>query len=140
MSLRVCALGLVSAGLLSGCLTDPMGWRQAFKDSQLRYTQLVRWGEIDKAAKFVDPELREEFRAQGPAFEKIRITDYEIEEITPGGLEDEATVEVTYHGYSLETLTEKTIREEQEWYRESSNWRVRPQIGVIVKAFAPTNP
>ncbi len=135
------SLALVALLALGGCVsavTDPMGSQRALEDTQRRYTHLIRWGEIAKAEPFVDPALREEFREHAPAFEDLRITDFEIDDWSFDPENDElATFEVTYHGYSLSTLIEKKIRETQTWYREDSiqpTWRVRPQIREIADA------
>ncbi|MGH0031874.1 MAG: hypothetical protein ACQGVC_18960 [Myxococcota bacterium] len=49
-----------AAWLLAGCVspTDPLGREDALEDAQQRYTDLIRWGELEKAALFVDPEQR----------------------------------------------------------------------------------
>ena len=40
----------------AGCinmLADPLGRRSALKEVQLKYTQAIRWGNIEKASEFV---------------------------------------------------------------------------------------
>jgi hypothetical protein len=121
----------------SGCITwftDPMGYHAAFDDTQRQYTNYLRWGQLEKASGFVDPALREAFLKQAPAFEGLRITDFERGEVDYLG--DHATVTVTYAGYALDTFVERKIREDQQWYRESgsSRWRVRSDVAVFAKA------
>jgi len=133
--LLLCALLLAGP---SGCITwftDPMGHRAAFDDTQRQYTQYLRWGRIEKASSFVDPELREAFLKQAPAFEVLHITDFELGEVEYLG--ESATVTVTYAGYALDTFVERQIREQQQWYREgaSNRWRVRSDIAVFAQAF-----
>jgi len=132
--LLLCALLLAGP---SGCITwftDPMGYHAAFDDMQRQYTNYLRWGQIEKASSFVDPELREAFLKQAPAFEGLRITDYEVGEIEYLG--DNATVTVTYAGYALDTFIERKIREQQKWFREghSNRWRVRSDVSVFAQA------
>jgi hypothetical protein len=132
--LGLCVLLLSGA---TGCVSwfvDPLGRQTAFGDTQRQYTQYLRWGEIEKASAFVDPELREAFLAQAPAFREIRITDFAIGEVDYH--DDSATVTVTYQSYSLETFVEGSIREEQSWYREgrSNRWRVRSDPKVFAEA------
>ena len=122
----------------TGCITwftDPMGYHAAFDRIQRQYTNYLRWGQVEKASSFVDPTLRAAYLKQAPAFEALRITDYEIGEIEY--LSDRASVTVTYSGYSLETFVERKVREEQQWYREgnSLDWRVRSDIAVFAKSF-----
>lgn len=121
----------------SGCITwftDPMGYKAAFDRTQRQYTNYLRWGQVEKASSFVDPELREAYLKYVPAFESLRITDYEIGEIEY--LDDHASVTVTYAGYSLESFVERKVREKQQWYREdsTSGWRVRSDISVFAQS------
>ena len=136
------AVSLVAALLATGCttlFTDPLGRRDALEEQQRSYTQLIRWGDVERAAEFVDPEMRADFVAYAPAFDAIRITDFDIGKIEYG--EDEATVTVTYHAYGLSTFVEKRIRETQRWVRAGGNsWQVRPQIEGLVDAFSEVRP
>ena len=77
--------------------------------------------------------------AMAPAFETIRITDFDIGRID--FQEDAATVTVTYHGYGLATFLEKRIRETQEWVRHDGNvWWVRPELDGLLDAFSEVRP
>jgi hypothetical protein len=127
---------LAGAGCAS-TFADPTGRLTALENAQRRYTQLVRWGEIRRASAYVEPDMREEFLSYEPLFEKIRITDTEADEVTLDS-EDTASVDVTYHAYSLATFQEKQIVETQAWTRYDgvkNNWLVRPEIAEIVGAF-----
>jgi len=119
----------------AGCITDPMGYRVSFDDTQRQYTQYLCWGEIEKASSFVDPELREAFLEQAPVFETMRITDFEIGQVEYEGVS--AKVSVTYQGYSLESFIERKIREDQTWHREegTTRWLVRSDVGAFAKVF-----
>lgn len=142
MHLRVVGL-LVTLFLTPGlgCLSDPMGWRRGLKDAQLTYTQSMRWGNIQKASAFVEPELREAFLESADEFAKIRITDYDI-----GSMEyessDRATVKVTYRAYALGTYLDRVIRETQEWRRAGivGHWWVRPTIRNLVAGIERPSP
>lgn len=130
-------LGVV-AGLLAGlgCVSDPMGRAHALEEAQLSYTQNVRWGNFDAASELVAPAQREAFLAQRPAFERIRITEYDIGKIDYDPELTSAKVQVTYHGYSLATLEERRIDETQHWERpEGSTWWVTPQLAGVIQAF-----
>ncbi|MGH7336414.1 MAG: hypothetical protein ACREI7_02440, partial [Myxococcota bacterium] len=106
------------------------------KQAQRKYVEGLRWGNLEKSAKYVDPEMRDEFLALAAAFETIRITDYDIGEVE---LDEEtlaqAEVDVTYRGYVLPQFLEKRVREHQVWYRDEesgSEWRVRPQLAAML--------
>jgi len=129
-------LPILAVGLGCAALADPMGRGGALEDAQLRYTQQVRWGNLDAASEFVDPALREEFLSQAAAFEGIRITDYEIGRIDWGDGHDSATVRVTYRAYSVASLQEKRIDEEQHWVRPGGNtWFVKPELAGLFEPF-----
>lgn len=133
------AVGLLT---LPGCLAtlvDPMGRQNSLEEAQRRYTALVRWGEIERAAQWVVEDEQETFLSLAPSFERIRMTD-----AAHGPLVfedgDSATVTVTYRAYSLDTLVEKTFVERQEWSRApgmGNEWRVRSQIDGIFAAVMP---
>ena len=140
----VIALFLSSTLLLStGCIApllfeigkDPMGRHAALNLAQRKYTNAVRFGDIDEAVRFVHPDLREEFLAYEGEFAGIRVTDFEIGETAYGDGEHTATVRVTYHAYSLSSMLEKKIKEVQQWERLSAknDWVVRPQLASLVE-------
>ncbi len=134
--MRVVSIGagvLVAWLLATGCgstFADPLGRENSLEEAQRRYTQLVRWGEIEKASAFVVPELQEAFLLHGPQLDALRFTDFETGSIEYAD-EDSATVTVTYHAYSEATFLENPIREKQEWSREGglkNIWRVRSEL------------
>jgi hypothetical protein len=129
-------LALALAGLSTSCFSfgDPLARGEALEETQRRYTEMIRWGDIDKAARYVDPEQREGFLALAQNFELIRITDYEIGEldIDPDTLA-RAEVDVTYHGYVLNEFVERRVNDHQVWVREAGNdWRVRPELDALI--------
>ncbi len=125
---------LAAIGCL-GTFSNPSGKKNSLEDSQRRYTELVRWGEIERASAFVDPELQDAFLDHTKAIQKIRFTDFESGPPRFKDGNNSASVTVVYHAYSLSTLVEKRIREKQEWYREvgpANEWRVRPNLRKII--------
>lgn len=131
------ALALLCLSGLPGCVSphDPLGREDALEDAQKRYTDFVRWGELEKAGIFVDPELRADFLALAGDYDALRITDSETHEIVFG--DDGASVTVAYKGYLLSTLVERTAYEQQQWYREeglANVWYVRPQLDAVLDA------
>ena len=133
MTWRLLGLLPLLAGLSCAAFGDPMGRERALEDAQLQYTQHVRWGNLDAASEFVDPEQRPGFLDQRPAFEAVRITDYEIGRIDYGEDRESATVRVTYSAYSLASLEERRIEERQSWVRPGGNtWYVRPELAGLL--------
>ncbi len=129
------ALVIIAAIGCAGTFSNPSGKQNSLEESQRRYTELVRWGEIERASAFVDPELQDEYLGYATAIQSIRFTDFEsgLPRFADGN--DTASVTVVYHAYSLSTLVEKQIREKQEWYREmgpANQWRVRPDLRRII--------
>jgi hypothetical protein len=119
-----------------GCANSIRMKESALEDSQRKYTELVRWGEIESASAYVDPEVSEAFIEAAAHFKDIRFTDFESGPLQFGEGSETATVSVVYRAYSTRTLVEKRFVEHQQWYREvdSENiWRVRPNLNSVAK-------
>ena len=127
-----------------GCASNPFGdsdKQSALVDAQRKYTELVRWGEIESASIYVDPAITGDYLDTAQRFEDIRFTDFESGALQFGEGSNTATVNVVYHAYSTKTLVEKTLRERQEWYREASadnDWRVRPNLAAMASKLSGT--
>jgi hypothetical protein len=125
---------------LAGCetFTDPLGRKEALDLAQKTYTEAIRWGKLDTARAYVDPEDRDAFRDLEPIFDDIRFTDFEIGEFElDESNELVASVTVTYRGYAVAYQLEQSIREHQEWTRIESlanQWQVRSDINEVVAA------
>ena len=129
----------------SGCIavfvemfTDPMGRKASFSRAQREYTKMLRWSDIEQAVRFVHPEMREQFLSYDGEFDGIRVTDFEVGDVTFGEREETATVRVTYHAYSMVSMLEKEIKETQEWERlgKDNQWVVRPKLEGLVEQVA----
>jgi hypothetical protein len=138
--MRVAFLGVAAAAswlLCAGCgstFADPLGRENSLEEAQRQYTRLVRWGDLEKAAAFVDPELHEAFLALRPQLATLHFTDFETGSIEYAD-EDSASVTVTYLAYTDATFIEEPIQEEQEWYREgglANTWRVRSELPELL--------
>ena len=134
--MRTAALWITAIAFgLTACVTpgDPWEREEALKVAQRKYAEGLRWGNLEKSAKYVDPEMRDEFLALADAFDTVRITDYDIGEVE---LDEEtlakAEVDVTYRGYVLPIFVEMRVRDHQIWYREASEWRVRPELAAML--------
>lgn len=151
MGRRALRIGLCfCTTLLLACISpsDPLGREDALQEIQTKYTDLIRWGEIELAARYVDPSEQAAFLALASQFKDLRITDYEVEALgmrgsfdvehkTPTREEDKAiaSITVTYKGYVVSQMIERTVREEQEWYRDSiyNTWLVRPDLDGLLR-------
>ncbi len=139
----VIVVSLFSIVISSGCFwpliaemaSDPMGRIAAFNLAQRKYTNAVRWGDMEQAVQLVHPDLREEFLSYESEFEGIRVTDFEIGERVYGEGQRTATVRVTYHAYSLASMLEREIKEVQKWERLSAknDWVVRPHLAGLLE-------
>jgi len=135
-------LGLPLCLLALGCgatFVDPTGRQESLETTQKKYTELVRWGDLQRASAYVDPELREEFLVVAERLGDLRMSDFEIGEIQYAG-EDEVTVVVTYRAWSQTTLVESQLRETQDWTREKglkNVWTVRTDLPAVVAAHGP---
>ncbi len=137
--MRLSRVPMLSFALLAmlGCASNLFGDSDkqiALEDAQRRYTELVRWGEIEGASAYVDPAVATDYLNIAERFRDIRFSDFETGALQFGEGSNTATVDVVYHAYSIRTLVEKRIREHQEWYREASAanaWRVRPNLDAI---------
>lgn len=135
------ALPLVFA---SGCamfvelVTDPLGRKAAFTRDQRDYTKYVRWSDIEGASRYVHPEERAEFLSFEGEFEGIRVTDFEVHEVSYSEAQRTAKVRVTYTAYSMKTMVEREIKEVQEWERQGkgNRWFVRPKLDGLVERVA----
>jgi hypothetical protein len=129
-------VGLLVVCAVTGCVSfsDPLGRHDALEVAQKQYTEAIRWGYLERARLFVDPEERSAFELLMPMFDEIRITDFEIGEIE--GDEDEASVTVTYRGYGRAYQVEKLFRERQQWSRVAglkNRWHVQSDLDEGVR-------
>jgi hypothetical protein len=128
-------LGIVFLTSL-GCANSIRMKESALEDSQRKYTELVRWGEIESASAYVDPKMSEAFIDAAAHFKDIRFTNFESGPLQFGEESETATVSVVYHAYSTRTLVEKRFIELQKWYRDvdsKNTWRVRPNLDSVSK-------
>ena len=137
--MRLAALGIAVIALgLTACVSpsDPFERERALQLAQKAYLEALRWGKLEKAAVYVDPEQRDEFLALADSFDTVRITDYDIGEMDlDKDTLAQAECDVTYRGYVMPHYVEKRVRDHQVWYRDEENdneWRVRPQLAALL--------
>ena len=135
--------GNAGEGTVSACPcvspSDPFERGEALKEAQRKYSDALRWGNLEKAATYVDPEMRSDFLAYSDVFDTLRISDYDIGEVELN--EDtlaSAEVDVTYHGFVLPQYIEKRVKDHQVWYRDEGSrneWHVRPELAAMLDEF-----
>ncbi len=139
---RAAAWVLVLALAALGCetLTDPFQHKDAFRETQKRFTQYVRWGNFAAASEFVDPEIRADFLALAPDASEVRFTDYEILRMDIGEDVSSASVDVRYHGYLASLPVERSIDVTQDWSRDpaTGRWSVRLEVAKLRGALSGT--
>ena len=124
------AVALATTGL--GCAfgeirwDDPMGHLLSLEETQLYYSQLVRFNDYHTALRFVDPELRDSFLERVDM--ALRFTDMQSGPIDMDSMHRESEVVVTYLGYRPNVMVEKKYTEKQSWHRSppGNEWFVRP--------------
>ncbi len=129
----------VAAVLLAGgtgCASLPDGrapHRAGFDAAQRMYTQLVRWGEFERASEYVTEDERKAFVAEAPDHSQTRFSDYKIREVDFNEDGSEATARVSYRTYSLFSLVEKVVVETQVWSRDAvtGRWEVQPGLAAL---------
>jgi hypothetical protein len=132
-----CLLAVVVFGGSFACaFLDPLHTRSDFDDIQKRFTQELRWGQIDKASEFVAPEIRDEFKSLAPRLSELRITDYTIVKSDLAPDLKHATVDVQYSGYREDELVERTVMLREVWTRDeaSGEWQVKLDLDKLQRA------
>jgi hypothetical protein len=145
---RILGAGLVcTIALALGCATldatiDPLGKRSDLENQQRRYTQFVRWGELDAASAFVAKDARAAFDVVAPQLAQMRFTDHEQGDLEWAEDGKSATVRVTYRGYGISTLVDRPLSEKQHWIRdeEAGAWRVEPDWSELQASLGPARP
>ena len=101
---RRCAAALASVLILValgslGCAFgefrphDPMQREYSLEEMQKRYTDLVRFGNFARAARFIAPEQRKVFLDSMPHEDDLRFLDYEIDPFVLNEEMTESTVD-----------------------------------------------
>ena len=120
---------LLSAALLVGATAcasfDVFGESDAFEETQRKFSQLVRWGQMDAASRFVIEDQRKDFLALGPELSNMQFSDYEILFVDLSDDFQEATVDVRFEAFHRASLVQRNVSMTQEWTRdEAGEWQV----------------
>jgi len=114
----------------------PNGPEATLHDSQLHYTQCVRWANFEKAQGFVAPEARTAFQARTSELGAVRFTDYRLLSVDLGPDKKSATAHVTYIAYKPASPVAVAYDEEQRWELKDGTWLVSP----VITAGRPAQP
>ena len=140
MRTRIAALAaLFALGPLftTACATlFPNSAEEQLHDSQLHYTQCVRWSNFEKAQGFVAPEARNDFLAQSNELAGMRVTDFRLRSVDLGPDKRSATAHVTYIAYRPASPVAVAYDEEQRWELRDGTWKVNP----VLTAARPVRP
>ena len=145
-ALRIRLAAVCLAVTLAGCAIvrgwDLLDRRGDFEHSQREYTQSIRWGAFDQARHFVAKDTVERWDASRPLLSNVRFTEYAIQSNEFDIDKLTATVHVTYNGYKVNSLVERTVAENQEWSRDpaTGQWQVRPDLTVLSAGITGTKP
>jgi len=121
---------------------DILGRRADFDDAQKRYTQSVRWGDLEKAASYVDPKERDSFENETQLLADVRFTDWDLQHVDVAPDLKSATAVVIYHAYLERALTEISYREKQTWsFDETTHtWVVTPGLADLPRMLGKVTP
>lgn len=132
-------LALLCMALLAGCPAPLVDWvdhPDSLDFAQRRFNQLLRWGEFEESSRYVHPDVREAYLATASSFADLRFTDYEVKSFEFDESLEKAEVTVSFSGYSMATMIERTTRMHQEWVRDPDTliWQVRPSLDGFQQA------
>ena len=116
---------------------DPLSHGAKFEEANKRFNRMLRWGQFDKAAVFVAPDIRDGFLAEAQKMSGLHFTDWELQVVDIDDDLERIHVEVLFKAYGP-SLEEKTFGMIQKWERggeEESAWRVRPQLAELRSTF-----
>jgi len=123
------ALLLLAPLFTSACAAlFPNSVEERLHDSQLHYTQCVRWSNFEKAQGFVAPEARNDFLMQTNELGGLRVTDYRLRSVDFGPDKRTATAHVTYIAYRPSSPVAVAFDEEQRWELKDGAWKVNPVL------------
>ena len=136
ISLQV-LLTLVFFISLTGCMSNPDwgGHVEEFEIEHVKYAQMIRWGQFDKAATWITQESVEEFLKQAGEAETIRFTDYKIIRTDIKREDWTAQVMVRYEMHRVDELINQMITEKQSWKfnEEAERWELNTDLFEVLK-------
>jgi len=96
-------------------------------DSAKLFNDDLHWGYLDKAATFVEPDIRAAFLdSLTNQTQDIRYTDLQVAAVSFPKGQSEATVTVTRNFYRADNLKLQTETVQQHWYWKDGQWWVKP--------------
>ncbi len=124
---------LLIVTLLAGCGAN--AGREALQDTVRVYNSQVRWMQWAGAARFVDPELRQDWlNAHTAHGETLRITDLTVNQVQQVGDGQEATVTIGVSWYRLPTMNLQFTAWEQRWKLVEGAWLMVKETPIEASA------
>lgn len=115
--------------------------RQALRDAVDSYNTAIRWGHVQKAARYVQEKDRAAFiAAKRRAYERLRVHEVEVRTVNLGAKQERARV-VTAMAFSVAgnpVIEHHNI--EQHWRHEKDGWVVVKRLRVKAAKPAPPTP
>jgi hypothetical protein len=109
-------LGLFLLGALAGCATAKAD-RDLLDTTLLNYAAVIRWGNFEDAATFVDPETTKAHplsQLDLARYSQVRVTGYNEQPLRPAGeLEMHQTVEIGLVNNNTQSV--RTVLDRQVW-------------------------
>jgi len=129
--LPLCLLGC-SLGFWSPRFWIPSEARKRLDDAAFRYNNALRFGNLDMAVGFVEPEQRASFLEMfaDTGSSPIRFTEVDVGAISLGPESDRASVELSVRYYRLPSLREVQFSQRQRWRYDpkAAQWFVEPEL------------
>ncbi len=147
--LRALAAAALSAGLLAGCGMATFSQRDELMTAVDEFNDGIRWGAMDRSARYLPVELRKRFAERWASLEdELEIMDYEVQrlEINKGG-KGPTTADVRVDvSWSLKRsgILERTVMQ-QHWEQRVGGWMVARQtrlkgapLPLVIEPAAPS--
>ena len=124
MRRSLCLIAVLSV-LLAGCATQERS--DSLTSTLTAYGSVLRWGDFQSAAQFIDPEIR----AKHPVspidlarYEQVRVTEYDngAGPVPTGDFDVQQTAEINV--VNIHTQAERTVLDHQTWHydEKTKHW------------------
>lgn len=123
--MRQIGILLLVSTVLCACVSMDVRKRDdSFEAAMTTYGSAIRWSDFEQAGKFRDPAVTGSSRL--PSSDHIKVTGYET--LSSSRTEDgnEAAIKVRISYYHKDTMTEKTVVDQQVWkyHADEQHWYI----------------
>jgi hypothetical protein len=131
---------LVVAGQLAAC-SGARNRRQALQDAVQSYNTAIRWGHVQKAARYVQDKDRGAFIAsKRRAYKRLRVHEVELRSVNLGAKQERARVLVAMAFSVAGNPVTRHHTIEQVWRHKRSGWVLVKRRRVKAGKPAPPTP